>query len=112
MEQLINGIIAMGGMKSRIEAKLFGGGNVIDNSAMIGTRNIEFVREFMKSEGIPIVSEDLGGTYPRRVRYFPDTGRAQMLKLRRKEDFHVVDEEKTLMRTLKSKPVEGSIELF
>lgn len=112
MEQLINGIIGMGGQKRRLEAKVFGGGNVIDNSAMIGTRNSEFVRDFLQSEGIPIINEDLGGDYPRRVRFYPDTGRAQMLRLRRKEDMAVAHEEKTLIRTLKTKPVEGSIELF
>lgn len=112
MEQLINGILAIGGLKSRLEVKVFGGANVIDNSAMIGTRNIEFVRNFLRQEGIPITNEDLGGDYPRRVRFHPDTGKALLLKLRRKEDMAVVGKEQRLMQTLKTKPLEGSIELF
>lgn len=112
MEQLINGIIKLGGHKNRLEVKVFGGGNVINNSAMIGARNAEFVRKFLKDEGLPILSEDLGDTYPRRLRYYPDTGKVMLLKLQRKEDMKVVDEEKQFVSTLKAKPIEGDIELF
>lgn len=112
MEALINGIIALGGMKHRLETKVFGGANVIDNSAQIGTRNVEFVRNFLKNEHLPISSEDLGGNYPRRVRFYPDTGKAMVLRLRRQSDFAVTKDEKNYLQTLKQKPVEGSIELF
>ncbi len=112
MEQLINGIIKLGGMKSRLEVKVFGGGNVIENSAMIGSRNIAFVRGFLRDEGLQIVSEDLGDTYPRRLRYYPDTGKVMLLKLKRKEDLAVVKKEVKFIHTLAEKPVEGSIELF
>lgn len=112
MEQLINGIIKLGGIKERLEVKVFGGGNVIQSSAMIGTHNVNFVRSFLKQEGLSIISEDLGDTYPRRLRYYPDTGKVMLLKLKRKEDFVVVDEEKDFIRALAAKPVEGSIDLF
>lgn len=113
MEQLINAILKLGGQKRRLEVKVFGGGNVIDNSAMIGTRNIEFVRAFLKQEGLPIASEDLGDTYPRRLRYYPDTGKVMLLKLKRKEDRKgAIEEETSFVHALVEKPVEGSIELF
>jgi chemotaxis protein CheD len=112
MEQLINGIIKLGGVKSRLEVKVFGGGNVIDSSSMIGSRNIAFVRDFLESENLPILGEDLGDTYPRRLRYYPDTGKVMLLKLKRKEDQEVVKKETTFIHTLTARPVEGSIELF
>lgn len=112
MEQLINGIVNLGGLKSRLEVKVFGGGNVINNSAMIGSKNVAFVKKFLKDEGLPIVSEDLGDTYPRRLRYYPDTGKVMLMKLRRKEDMAVVNEEQQFVTTLKKKPIEGEIELF
>lgn len=112
MEQLINNIIALGGMKNRLEVKVFGGGNVINNSSMIGSRNVAFVREFLKNEGLKIISEDLGDTYPRRLRYYPETGKAMLMKLRRRDDMAVINEEKHFVAALKAKPVEGSIELF
>ena len=112
MEELINGIIRLGGKKERLEVKVFGGGNVVQSSAKIGSRNVDFVRAFLKQEGLPIASEDLGDTYPRRLRYYTDTGRVLLLKLKRKEDFAVVAEEMDFIQTLNNKPVEGSIDLF
>lgn len=112
MEQLINGIMQMGGAKHRLEVKVFGGGNVIKNSAMIGTQNVAFVKDFLSREGLQIRGGDLGADYPRRVRFYPDTGKAQMLKLKRKADFSVVDEERRFAHTLAVKPIEGEIELF
>ncbi len=112
MEQLINGILQRGGLKSRIEAKVFGGANVINNSAMIGSKNVSFIRNFLKQEGLKVTSSDLGGDYPRRLRFYPDTGKAMLMKLARKDDMMVVDEEKQFAEKLKVKPVEGDIELF
>jgi chemotaxis protein CheD len=112
MEQLINGMLKLGALKSRIEVKVFGGANVINNSSMIGSKNVAFVRQFLKKEGLNITSSDLGHDYPRRVRFYPDTGKALLLKLHRKEDMLVVDEEKRFAESLKVKPVEGGIELF
>lgn len=112
MEQLINGMLKMGAVKSRMEVKVFGGANVINNSAMIGTKNVAFVRDFLKQENITIAGEDLGEDYPRRLRFYPHSGRIMMLKLKRKEDLLVVDEEKKFAEMLTKKPVEGGIELF
>lgn len=112
MEQLINGILSLGGAKSRLKAKVFGGGNVINNSAMIGSRNVAFIRQFLRDENIPITSEDLGDTYPRRLRFYPDSGKVMLMKLRRKEDYAVVDEERKFATALSHAPVEGGIELF
>src|SRR5262249_2692070 len=46
MEQLINGILHLGGARERLEIKVFGGGNVINNSARIGSKNAAFIRQF------------------------------------------------------------------
>jgi chemotaxis protein CheD len=112
MEQLINGIMKLGGLKQRLEVKVFGGGNVINNSAMIGSKNVAFVREFLAHEGLRITGADLGADYPRRVRFCPDTGKAMMLKLQRKDDLKIADVEKKFASTLQTKPIEGDIELF
>lgn len=113
MESLINGILKAGGKKDRLEIKVFGGGNVINNSARIGSKNAAFIRGFLKEEGLKIVSEDLEGDYPRRVHYFPDTGKVMMRKLQRKEDYKTVEvEEARYSKEITQKPVEGDIDLF
>lgn len=112
MESLINGILSAGGRKDRLEIKVFGGGNVINNSARIGSKNAAFIRNFLRKEGYTIASEDLEGDHPRRVHYFPATGKVLMRKLQRREDLVVVEEEKRYSQAITAKPVEGNIELF
>ena len=112
MESLINGILKVGGQKHRLEIKVFGGGNVINNSARIGSKNAKFIRDFLHKEGFSIASEDLEGDLPRRINYYPDTGKVMMRLLRRKEDMVVMEEEARYTKQLATKPVEGEIELF
>jgi len=84
MELLINRIMQLGGDRRRLQAKVFGGGNVL--SAFRGARsvadaNVAFVRRFLETEGIPVVAERLGGTRPVEVRFHTATGRAQVRPL-------------------------------
>lgn len=111
MESLINGILKTGGRKERFEIKVFGGGNVINNSARIGSKNARFIRDFLHKEGFHISSEDLEGDHPRRLHYFPDTGKVMMRLLRRKEDMIVVEEEARYKKAI-THPIESNIELF
>jgi len=112
MENLINGIMKEGGRKERLEIKVFGGGNVIRNSACIGSKNAKFIREFLRKEGFRNFSEDLEGEHPRRVHYYPDSGKVMMRLLRRKEDMVVVEEEKIYERRIINKPMGSDVELF
>ncbi len=112
MESLINDILKAGGRKDRFEVKVFGGGNVINNSARIGSKNAKFIRDFLRREGFRVTSEDLEGEHPRRLHYFPDTGKVMMRLLKRKEDMIVVEEEKRYTKEIIKKPIEGKIELF
>lgn len=112
MENLINSILSRGGQKSRLEIKVFGGGNVTNNSSRIGSKNADFAREFLRLEGYQISAEDLGGEEPRRINYYPATGKVLMRKLKRREDLWIVQEEEKYSATLTTKPVEGGIDLF
>lgn len=113
MESLINGILKCGGQKSRLEVKVFGGGNVLkNNTAKIGSKNADFIRNFLREEGYPIASEDLEGDLPRRLHYFPETGKVMLRKLHRKEDMVVVEEEERYTKEITQKPVEGDVDLF
>lgn len=113
METLINAIMKAGGNKSRFEVKVFGGGNVLSNSARIGSKNAAFIREFLRKEGYRIVSEDLEGDLPRRLHYYPDTGKVMLRHLRRREDFAVVEEEDKYKKSITVEPAAtGDVELF
>jgi chemotaxis protein CheD len=77
MELLINDILKHGGERSRLQAKLFGGGNVISALQDVGMRNAAFARQFLLDEGIPVVGGDTGGSFARRIQFMPVSGRAR-----------------------------------
>ncbi len=112
MESLINALLNAGAQKHRLEFKVFGGGNVINNSARIGSKNARFVKEFLAREGYRIASSDLEGDHPRSLHYYPVTGKVMLRTLRRQQDLQVVEEEKKYQRALIAKPTEGDVELF
>lgn len=78
MELLINGLLKKGAKRENFSAKIFGGAKMFDGLSDIGMKNSKFAREFLSFEGIDCVSEDLGGTMARRLRFWPTTGRAQL----------------------------------
>ncbi|HEB95358.1 MAG TPA: chemoreceptor glutamine deamidase CheD [Sedimenticola thiotaurini] len=112
MEHMINEILKLGGHRRNLEVKLFGGGRIINNTSDVGARNIDFVRSYLETEGLPVVGEDLGGIHPRRIQYFPRSGRARVKKLRHLHDTRVIEREQAYRRDLEQAPVAGEVELF
>jgi chemotaxis protein CheD len=114
MEVLINHLLKLGARRSRLEAKVFGGGAVLASlaSSSVGIRNAEFVLEFLKTEKIPVVAKDLLDSYPRKVYYFPQTGRALVKKLHRVHNDTLFGRENDYKARLSGARVEGDVELF
>ena len=112
MERLINDLLMRGAKRDRLEIKVFGGANVLNNGATIGWKNADFVEDYLDAEGLPIAAGHLRGAHPRRIHYFPDTGKVQMLELRRNEEVTLVAAEQRYEQTLAQPSVDGSIELF
>lgn len=113
MERLINDILKLGGKREHLEIKLVGGGRVLaEMSTDIGARNIEFVRQYVAAEGFKVLGEDLGDVYPRRVVYFPQTGRIRVRKLSSGRDDTLAARERQYLQQLDTKPVDGDVELF
>jgi chemotaxis protein CheD len=81
MELLVNGLLQNGALRSRIQAKLFGGAHVIQNLSDIGAKNGQFAHRFLQLENIPCVGQSLGGDRARRIRFWPQTGRAAQMLL-------------------------------
>jgi len=81
MELLVNGILKKGGLRSRLEAKLFGGAHVVRGVGMIGQQNAEFAEQFLEAEGIRSLGGSLGGEKARRIRYWPASGRVRQIFL-------------------------------
>lgn len=82
MEVLINGILKRGGDRLRLQAKLFGGANVLAAMSDVGSRNAAFAKKFLSDEGIALTGGDVGGFSPRRIQYWPSLGRARQLAVK------------------------------
>ncbi|MEW5756544.1 MAG: chemoreceptor glutamine deamidase CheD [Pseudomonadota bacterium] len=77
MELLINSIMKNGGQRQHLEAKVFGGGNVLKGvNSNVGGKNIEFVTTFLRQERIPILSQNTGASCAQQVYYHPLSGDA------------------------------------
>ncbi|AWK88946.1 chemotaxis protein [Azospirillum thermophilum] len=115
MEQLINRMLSVTGRRDRLRAKVFGGASVnlgTIRGAAIGQRNVEFVMEYLATEGIPTISWDVGGTLPRSVRFYPTTGRSQRRLIGEDRLRDIARSEETFMDRLRSSDIEGDVELF
>ena len=112
METLINEIIKHGGMRRNLECKLFGGGQVLANMTDVGKRNIAFVRQYVLDENIAVVAEDLGDIYPRRVVFFPNSGKAMVKRLVRLNNETIIEREQSYSGELNHQPVANAVELF
>jgi chemotaxis protein CheD len=115
MELLINQLMKMGAVRANLEAKIFGGGNVIQSFSTlnVGERNAAFVKDYLRNEGIRILSEDLLDNCARKVYFFPRTGRVLVKRLETVAP-SIVNIEKDYAGTIKTTPhnVGGDIDLF
>ena len=112
MEHLINTILSNGGKRKNLELKVFGGGKIIPTLSDVGKSNIEFILDYIDQEGLQLLSQDLGDIYPRKVIYFPKTGKVGMKKIQDLHNDTVAQRDHQYLRTIKDLPVEGDVELF
>ena len=112
MEHMINDILKHGGHRRNLEVKIFGGGRIIQGGTAVGSGNIDFVHHYLEMEGLPLVSEDVGDVYPRKVLYFPATGRVRVKKLKSMHNDTVFKREREYQQTIQTEPASGDIELF
>jgi chemotaxis protein CheD len=111
MELLINELLKRGARRSSLEAKVFGGGQVVAgmDSMDIGERNTRFVLDYLRTEHIPVISSDVRGIHPRKVCFLPASGKAMVKRLAPTRAAAVAAEER---RTAQRPPAAGSIDLF
>jgi chemotaxis protein CheD len=114
MELLINDLLKAGARRGALAAKLFGGGNVLQSftTNQVGTRNVEFVHAYLQAERIPVLAEDVLDVYPRKIFFFPRSGRALVRRLPPAVVAVDLADERAYGSRLRSEPVQGGVELF
>lgn len=113
MELLINQLLKLGARRSALQAKVFGGANVLPGLTLsnVGERNAAFVLDYLRTERIPVAAQDLGGLHPRKIYQFARTGRVRVKQLTTTQNDTIVARERDYRRLLEV-PVAGDVELF
>ena len=114
MELLINHLVRLGARRGNLEAKVFGGGNVLEGftAVNVGRDNAEFVTEFLRAESIPVVASDLQGSRSRKVCYFPASGRVLVRRIGSADQRGVAEREARYVRRVNELPGGGGVEFF
>jgi chemotaxis protein CheD len=112
MESLINEILKRGGLRHRLEVKLFGGGKIYEGNIDIGANNAAWVLEYLKHEGFQAEKSDLGGPYPRKLYYFIDSGRVLMKKIQQVKNDTIIDREIRYQKQLVQVQEPSDVTLF
>lgn len=114
MEVLINELLKRGAARNRLETKVFGGGAVLPGFTVnnVGTRNSQFVMDYLAAEGLPVAAQDLMDVCPRRVHYWPKTGRVLVKRLPSANEPDVIASETLYRSRLRASPTVGTVELF
>jgi len=114
MELLINHLLKLGARRNQLEAKVFGGGCVLRGITAnnVGQRNADFALDYLHTERIPVLAEDLLDIYPRKVYFFPSSGRVLVKKLKSLHNTTLLDRESDYSLRIRKTPVSGDIDLF
>lgn len=115
MELLINQMLKIGARRESMQAKVFGGAQVMAGftSMNVGERNTKFVLDYLATERIPVVSQDVLDIHPRKVCFFPVTGKALVKRLAHSHpETLVVEERKGNALSVAKSTSGGSIDLF
>ena len=115
MELLINELLKKGARRESMQAKVFGGAAVMAGftTMNVGERNTKFVLDYLATERIPVVSQDVLDIHPRKVCFFPVTGKALVKRLAHSHpETLAVEERRGNAATLAKATSGGSVDLF
>lgn len=115
MELLISELQKLGARRETMQAKVFGGAQVMAGftSMNVGDRNAAFVLDYLSTERIPVVSQDVLDIHPRKVCFFPAVGKALVKRLAHSHPEMLAVEERRGNALAVAKSIsDGSVDLF
>jgi chemotaxis protein CheD len=117
MELLINDMLKLGCRRDRLSAKVFGGGSVLGRTEgranKVPASNIAFAMDFLKTEGIPVLTSDVGGTTARKILFFVRDGKVLLQRITGSLTAAVEIEERDYLERIKRRQEqEGEVTLF
>lgn len=114
MEVMINEMMKKGAQRKRLQAKVFGGGRVMDTALNnVAHSNVDFALTYLKTEGIAVLAKDVGNQEGRKLLFFPDTFDVYVRRIHYNNLTTAVQTEKNLMQQMRKQcDKAGDLELF
>lgn len=109
MKNLLSGMLKHGAKRQSLKIKVFGGGQILASKGDVGARNIEFINEYIAKKELVVTGMDVGGMYPRKVNFYPDTGRAQVKKLKSLNNDTIFQREQNYETELTRRPLSDDL---
>ena len=85
VQRLIERLLDLGSSKQNLLAKVFGGACVLEafrgNSKQLGDENVSVALHILQGEGIPVLTQDVGGHHGRKLKFQTDDGVAWLKRL-------------------------------
>jgi chemotaxis protein CheD len=109
MELLIGELIKLGAHRKNLQAKVFGGGHVLNfrqRDGDITGSNIQFAQKYLELEGIPLLKHDLGGSMGRKIIFFSDNSRVLLKRFDVQMDKRLLEDEQDYRRKVFQRPAE------
>ena len=107
MFDLFTTLLDAGAQRDHLEAKLFGGSRILSEDCMVGERSIALARLFLGQANIPIVEEDLGGPFARKIDYQPVDGRVRIKHLRDIRNDTILERDRHFVERYRGAPRPG-----
>ncbi|OGU26048.1 MAG: hypothetical protein A2X85_12285 [Geobacteraceae bacterium GWF2_54_21] len=85
MKLLLEHVLQLGAERSRLEAKVFGAGKVMDGMSDVGRQNADFAVRYLRDQKIRIAAVDVGDIYPRKICFYPATGQVFVKRIQNQE---------------------------
>ena len=120
VEAMLNEMYKLGCAKENMVAKISGGADImalnISTQNSIGHRNVEFAKDFCKSEGFKLISEHTRGEHGRLILLADEFQTFIKVTEKSDTDAKIVNEEKALQTEITKEPVikeyVGGVDLF
>ena len=114
MEHLINNMIKLGASKANMTAHIYGGAMLFGSgsSTNVGQDNIKFAQDYLLNENIPLLGQDVGGPYSRKIFMDATTGLVECKALLVLKNNTIQEREQEYTTTIKDDDIAGDVELF
>jgi len=119
VEAMLNEMYKLGCSKNNMVAKISGGADIMQlsvSSQSIGFRNVEFAKDFCKSEGFKLISEHTRGEHGRLILLANEFETFIKVTQKSETDNKILNEENSLQKEITKAPVikeyVGGVDLF